>query len=158
MMFSRPDPAAVPLQVLALGLDGTAKLDVLAGTVRVYQVTGAGEVDVLAGTPLVRVGTTSTWRYYWEPVALPAGQYVAEYHLVDAQVQECVVTEDLSVHDIALQGDLALVRQMQTGRWHIVGDQMIFYGDDGTTPILTCDLRDQAGLPSMESVFERVPV
>jgi hypothetical protein len=34
---------------------------------------------------------------------------------------------------------------------------MIFFGPDETTPILTFDLKDQAGLPTMENVFERVP-
>ncbi len=157
MILLRPDPAAVTLQVLATGLDGAPKLDVVSGTVRVYQVTGAGEVEALPVTALAHVAGTGTWRLQWAPVALAVGQYVAEYRLVDVYGQECVVPEDVTVHDLAVQADLALVRQVETGRWRIVANQMIFYGDDGLTPILTFNLKNEAGIPAMDEVFERVP-
>jgi hypothetical protein len=156
-MLLRPNPAQVVLQVLAVDLDGTPKLDVAGAAVRVYHVVGGGEVEVLPLTDLAQVGASSTWRLVWLPPALPVAQYVAEYQLVDANGVLCVVVEDVTVHDLALQADLALVRQVETGRWRILGDQMIFYGTDDVTPILTFDLKDQAGLPTMENVFERVP-
>jgi hypothetical protein len=156
-MLLRPNPVQVVLQVLAVDLDGTPKLDVVAAAVRVYHVAGGVEVEDLALTDLVQVGGSSTWRLVWTPVALPVDQYVAEYQLIDTNGVTCMVTEDVAVHDLALQADLALVRQVETGRWRIIGDQMIFYGPDEVTPILTFDLKDQAGLPTMENVFERVP-
>jgi hypothetical protein len=156
-MLLRPNPAQVVLQVLAVDLDGTPKLDVAGAAVRVYHVAGGVEVEVLPLTDLAQVGASSTWRLVWLPPALPVEQYVAEYQLVDANGVLCMVTEDVTVHDLALQVDLALVRQVETGRWRIIGDQMIFFGPDETTPILTFDLKDQAGLPTMENVFERVP-
>lgn len=54
--------------------------------------------------------------------------------------------------------DVGVIRQVETGRWKIENDTMIFYDDDGVTPILTFDLKDQAGAPSMENVFERILV
>jgi len=157
-MLLRPNPAQVVLQVLAVDLDGTPKLDVAGAAVRVYHVAGGIEVEDLPLTDLAQVGASSTWRLVWLPVALPVEQYVAEYQLVDVNGVVCVVTEEVTVHDLALQVDLALVRQVETGRWRILGDQMIFFGADDVTPILTFDLKDQAGLPTMENVFERSPV
>lgn len=51
-----------------------------------------------------------------------------------------------------------IIKKVETGRWRIVGTQMIFYNTDGTTPLLTFNLKDIAGLPTNENVFERVPV
>jgi hypothetical protein len=157
MILLRPDPSAVTLQVLAVGLDGAPKLDVTAADVRVYAVTGAGEVEALPVTPLVQVTGTGTWRLRWEPTALAVGQYVAEYRLTDILGQTCVVQEDVAVHDLALQADLALVRKVETGRWKIVANTMVFYEDDGITPLLVFNLKNEAGLPAMDEVFERVP-
>jgi hypothetical protein len=88
---------------------------------------------------------------------LAVGQYVAEYRLTDILGQTCVVQEDVAVHDLALQADLALVRKVETGRWKIVANTMVFYEDDGITPLLVFNLKNEAGLPAMDEVFERVP-
>lgn len=45
-----------------------------------------------------------------------------------------------------------------TGRWKIVNNQMIFYDSDGLTPLLTFDLKDQLGDPTVIAAFERLPV
>jgi hypothetical protein len=156
MILLRPDPSAVTLQVLAVGLDGAPKLDVTAADVRVYAVTGAGEVEALAVTPLVQVAGTGTWRLRWEPTGLAVGQYVAEYRMTDILGQTCVVQEDVAVHDLALQADLDLVRKVETGRWKIFANTMVFY-DELDNPILTFNLFNEAGIPSMDEVFERRP-
>jgi len=72
------------------------------------------------------------------------------------------IPEAPSAADIktALEADgskLATIYKIETGRWRIVGTQMIFYDADGTTPILTFDLKDIAGLPTDQNVYERVP-
>jgi hypothetical protein len=157
MILLRPDPSAVTLQVLAVGLDGAPKLDVTAADVRVYAVTGAGEVEALPVTSLVQVAGTGTWRLRWTPTALAVGQYVAEYRMTDILGQTCVVQEDVVVHDLALQADLDLVRKVETGRWKIAENKMTFYGDDGITPLLVFNLKNEAGIPAMDEVFERVP-
>ena len=35
---------------------------------------------------------------------------------------------------------------------------MIFYDDNGTTPLYTFDMKDDAGLPTMANIFERIKV
>lgn len=55
---------------------------------------------------------------------------------------------------------LDLIRKVESGKWKAVGTQMIFYDDDGVTPLLTFDLKDENGNPidASEDVFERIPV
>ncbi len=152
------NPSQVILQVAAQDIDGTPKLNVASGTVRVYHITGAGaEVEDLASVPLVQVGATNTWRYRWVPASLAVDDYFAEYTLVDTNAKTYIGLEDILVRDMATQTDLAILKQVETGRWKIIANQMIFYEDDGVTPLLTFDLKDEGGVATMIDVFERVP-
>jgi len=54
--------------------------------------------------------------------------------------------------------DITLIKKVESRDWEIVGNQMIFYDDDGTTPILTFDLKDSSGNPTMADVFKREKV
>ena len=49
------------------------------------------------------------------------------------------------------------MRQIDSGRWRIFDNQMVFYEDDGVTPLRTFDLFDQNGQPTMTEPFERMP-
>ena len=164
MILYLPNPSEVALQVYALKADGSEKLNVASGTVRVYQIVGGSESTILAATPLAQVGATNKWRYVWNPGSLAAGEYVAEYIITDADALTAKIPEDIIVKDIAkqstlllVQADVDIIKKVETGRWKIVANQMLFYDDDGTTVLLTFDLKDDAGFPSMDRVFERVP-
>jgi hypothetical protein len=171
MILSDLNQNIVVLQVFALNPDGSEKVDVTSGTVRAYSVSGGSESVVLAIVPLVRVGSTNIWRYEWHPFGLPVGQYTAEFVLTDSRGIVTKVGEDVIVRDIATQttvsdvqsrlilaqADLSTVLAVETGRWKIEANQMIFYETDGTTPLLTFDLFDDIGLPNMDRVFERKP-
>lgn len=165
MLMVRPDPVSISLSILAQKPDGTAKTDIVSGSVRVYHVTDAGaEVEDLTATPLVQVGTTSVWRYLWEPASLSEGSYIVEYTLTDALALVGLATEDLNVSDYATQGAQAVmagkvhaIYKIELGHWKIVDNQMIYYELDGSTPYLIYDLFDASGNPSMTKVFERVP-
>lgn len=149
----------VVLQIAAQNLDGTPKLNVVSALVRVFRIDGSGaEIEVLSSTALVRIGSTHVWRYKWNPSSLPVNDYFVEYTLVDSDTLQFIGFEDLTVRDIAVQTDLLVLKQVETGRWKIVANQMIFYDNDGVTPILIFNLKDEAGLPTMNDVFERVPV
>jgi hypothetical protein len=54
--------------------------------------------------------------------------------------------------------DIENILSIQKNRWRIVGNQMIIYQNDNETPMLTFNLYDQNGDPSMTQVLERVPV
>lgn len=57
---------------------------------------------------------------------------------------------------VDMQDALETVKQVETGRWQIVNNQMLFYDTNGTV-ILTFDLLDESGNPTMRQVYERVP-
>jgi len=51
-----------------------------------------------------------------------------------------------------------LVLKIQKNRWKIQNNQMIIYDDNGNDPIVTLNLKNAAGAPSMTEVYERTPV
>lgn len=157
MIIDTVNPAQVVLQVTAQNIDGTPKTTLLSAKVRVYHLVFGSEVDDLVSTDLTQVGVSSIWRYIWAPVALPTGHYTIEYTLVDPDGANFVGIEDIDIRDIAKQVDLEVVKKVEVGRWKIIGNQMIFYDDDETTPLLTYDLFDQHGVPSTLNIFERKP-
>lgn len=159
MIILRPNPSQVILQTLAQNLDGTPKTSLSSADVRVYHIDATGtEIEDLASTTLTQVGSTNTWRYRWQPGSLSVNRYQAEYTLIDNDGAEMVGCEELVVEDFAIQADLLIVKQIESGRWKIVNNQMVFYEDDGVTPLLTCNLYNSAGLPAMEDIYERDPV
>lgn len=164
MILAELNQPNIVLQVIAIELsDGSIKDNVTSCVVRVYYVNGT-ELEILGSTSLSEV-STGKWRYEWEPVSLAVGEFIIEYTLVDDDGITTMINEDLIVRDIATQSllslissDLALVKQIESGRWEIDSNQMIFYDTDNTTPILTFDLFDSNGDPSEDNVFERTPV
>lgn len=164
MQLLLPNPSQIVLQAYALEPDGTEKLNVDSGTVRVFHIAAGSEADDLAATALAQVGGTNKWRYVWLTPGLAAGEYVAEFILTDSGGKTTKFGDEIVIKDIAeqstlvlVQADMTIVKKVETGRWKIVGNQMIFYDDDEVTPLLTFDLKDAGGLPSMTDVFERVP-
>ena len=57
-----------------------------------------------------------------------------------------------AVHDF-----VETVKKIESNRWKITGNQLVVYDDDGLTPLKTFDLKDSAGQPAMENVYERDP-
>jgi len=67
-----------------------------------------------------------------------------------------ISTVNLSVSTI--QTLVQEINDIEKGRWHIVGNQMIFYKPDNVTEIFRCNLFNQASIPSMTNVYQRVKV
>lgn len=63
-----------------------------------------------------------------------------------------------ALEEIEQAADLRFTRFMTTGRWLIDENtnQMIFYKDDNNTEIARFDLKDSAGNPAVDAVFERL--
>jgi Ni2+-binding GTPase involved in maturation of urease and hydrogenase len=49
-----------------------------------------------------------------------------------------------------------MLREIETGKWELVENQLILYKSDNTTEIVRFDLFDQNNDPSMANVFKRV--
>jgi len=172
MIIEQPNPSQVALQATTHNIDGTPKLALASATTRVYHLVGVTETEDLAPTVLSQVGSTNTWRYVWTPTSLAVGQYFVEYTLVDNDGAAFVDFEPLVVKDFAeeasvaaLQGDLTDTKadveflvQMESGKWEIVNNQMIFYNTSGTE-IKRFDLYDINGLLTNGiNMYKREPV
>jgi len=49
------------------------------------------------------------------------------------------------------------IQEIEEGRWKIEDNKLTFYGEDGTTPLVTFNLKDAEGNPTETNVYERVP-
>ena len=64
-------------------------------------------------------------------------------------------TESISVSQLA--SNIDSIKKIETGRWKILNNQMLFYDEDETTVIYTFDLLDSGGNASVTTVYERRP-
>jgi hypothetical protein len=55
-----------------------------------------------------------------------------------------------------IENDISIIKQIETGRWRIVDNQLIFYDNNGSI-LIVFDLKDNLGNPSTVNVFERIP-
>lgn len=56
----------------------------------------------------------------------------------------------------SILADLLVVKKIETGRWKIFNNQMVFYDDDEVTPLFTFNLLNAAGDPTSVDVMERI--
>jgi hypothetical protein len=140
--------------------DGTANTWHTGDNYKVYQIAQCS----ISGGNLVAVDSNGTSINPVTPTAFTQVQLAnsssATLQTLDgATIAEAVWDEPMTGHTAAgTAGEmLGLLQQTAAGRWRIIANQMIFYAVDGVTPILTFDLKDEAGNPSMANVFERVP-
>lgn len=161
MLIVLVNSSSVTLEASVLGLDGSPKQNVASGTVRVFHLVSGSEVIDLAATALVRVGTTNVWRYVWIPGDLPVGNYIAEFQMTDTDGATGTSVEDVAVQDpsgVPAQ-ILQLLRKVETNRWKLFPpNNWVLYDDNQTTPLLQFRTFDQDANPSIEDVFERIPI
>jgi hypothetical protein len=55
----------------------------------------------------------------------------------------------------ALTAMVEFIKQIESGKWKIINNQMIFYKDDNSTELFRCNLYDENGNPTVEGVMER---
>lgn len=98
---------------------------------------------------LVELGN-GLYQYLWNSWASVRSQMavVAEYAVLTPGYE--AVDQDVLM--------FGLVEVIESGRWKITNNQMIFYAKDGVTPLLTFNLYDGYGIPSEVNVKERVKV
>lgn len=65
-----------------------------------------------------------------------------------------------SIYDVvtSMTGTLKSIYDIQYGRWRIVNNKMQFFKEDNSTLIIEFNLLDDAGNPTMDSVFERTRI
>jgi hypothetical protein len=87
--------------------------------------------------------------------AFPTASYAIEQYNVEENNPK--IDDTLRVVT-QMSGTISQLYNVSYGRWKIVSNQMIFYQDDNVTEIMRFNLLDDAGSPTMDSVFERVKV
>jgi len=147
--------ADIVLEILPKLINGTVNTSITSGTARIFTAITGSEVEALAPTALVEDVSSNIWRYIWSSPGLTAGNYVIEYTLTDGVITG-VYTENLSVG--FMQEEIEKILNIETGRWQITGNQLIFFEPDGTTEITRFNLFDDTGTPTEESPVDRVPV
>lgn len=83
-------------------------------------------------------------------------QLTASIAAVNAAVEQASDVIDATLGGIqSMMIDISVIRDFTAGRWKMQENQMIFYKEDNTTEIARYQLLNDAGKPSMDSVFER---
>jgi hypothetical protein len=80
----------------------------------------------------------------------------AIFALIDSDVMNNLTILQNAI--TASQNDLTYLKQKESGRWKIVNAQLIYYENDGVTPLRTFNLFNSQGEPTSENPYERVPV
>ena len=107
-----------------------------------------------------------------QPMIIPTlGEYTVTVHIEKSSLTQKIITgsgvtqqdkEDIAVEVWTHTDGLKLsdLHDLELGRWKVdkTTKQMTLYKADGQTPLITFDLKDAAGQPSSQDVYERVPV
>ena len=120
----------------------TAKLE---NTKLMFEARGTATTCYVGGGNLVAVNASGVSMFPIEPST-------------NVTVQLTKSSSATLLNQETMASDLAFIKQVEQGRWKIVNNQMIFYDLDGITPIRTFALKDKAGNPAEQSIYERVPV
>ena len=170
MLFAVLGQSFINLQIYINDANGAPRNNISSVSVKIYQYDGAGKHEILNVSLSKDADIDNLWRYLWPSSSLLAGEYTAEYLIEDNSGMITYVGEDIIIKDIAQQStlnevrslilvsqtDLAIIKKIETGRWRIQANQMVFYDEDGVTPFMVFDLKDDDGLPTMTNVFERL--
>lgn len=73
-------------------------------------------------------------------------------------VEDSLYVADPVTVEVDWVTDVTTIKNIETGRWKVTGNQLILYDTDGTTPLYTFDLKDSAGNATESNPFERTPV
>jgi hypothetical protein len=66
----------------------------------------------------------------------PAGEYDTDMAHLDVDVSSRASAADVAT----LTGDISFIKDIEGGRWHLTGGQMIFYKNDNTTEVARFDI------------------
>lgn len=130
-------------------MDVSGSIVVPRTTAGVYQLTsGSGLYAAYISFPNHFRG-----QVLWDTgAAFPTASYAVEHYNVEENNPK--VDDTLRIL-MMMSGTLASLYDIGFGRWHIVGNQMVFYKEDNLTEVVRFNLFDDTGTPSMDAVFQR---
>ena len=159
-VFSVLDSAGSPI----LGLSGTWTS--LSGVESGLPVTPASAAIVELSSGLYQ--TTIDWVSVVAADALIDGEAVVgvidwgatvsgpeRYTYASFNTRDYAPHKDTNVLS-SVSADVEVVKEIQTGRWEISGNQLVLYKSDNTTVIATFNLFDKNGSPTGDAPYSRV--
>ena len=132
-------------------------IDLNSGQVKLDMTGEFGDAGITNGIIVVRgigkVIEATTGEY------LSTGYYGGLYLLNETMNQENI-SSSVWEYSAALQlmADVAFMKDIEGGRWHVVDNQMVFYNEDNVTEIARFSLLDSEGQPTETTVAQRVRV
>ncbi len=125
--------------------NGTPKTG-LSATIDVWKIDGTQTVTAQAMTEVA------------------GGFYVYDYTTYDEDEDYCIRADSVTltgsdryVYSSNETAGVGKILKIEKNKWKIIGTQMLFYDDDGTTVLYTFDLKNKSGTPTDRDVFERAP-
>ena len=119
-------------------------------TLNLFKSTGTKYLDSKTMTYIT--GSNGLYQYaFTSPSSM--SRMIAD---VSATSPTAYGTESISVSQWA--SNIDSIKKIESGRWKIQNNQMLFYDEDETTVLFTFDLLDGSGNPSATTVYERRPV
>ena len=70
----------------------------------------------------------------------PAGEYDTEMANLDAAITSRAPANEYDAILATMSGDITFIKDIEGGRWHLTGGQMIFYEDDNVTEVARFDI------------------
>jgi len=68
------------------------------------------------------------------------------------------ISNKIGTPSSTIADSIALIIKIESGRWRIINNQLIFYDEDRISKLFVFDLFDKDGNPSATTVYERRPV
>ncbi|MEK0335826.1 MAG: hypothetical protein QQN41_00115 [Nitrosopumilus sp.] len=81
-----------------------------------------------------------------------------EDYVIRADGTSTLKGSDRYVYSTNETAGVGKILKIEKNKWEIKDNQMIFYDDDGTTPLYTFNLQNKAGGKTDRDVYKRVPV
>ncbi len=137
---------------------GYTLMDVSGSTITVRTTTNV--YQLMSGTGIYAAYITFPddfrGQLFWDTgMAFTTASYAAE----QVNVEENNPKVDDTLRAVTqMSGTISQLYNISYGRWKIVSNQMIFYADDNATELVRFNLFDDAGVPTMDAVFERQKV
>lgn len=128
-------------------------IDFLSGRIIIDSTVTAGTFYLRGVAEISEDNSTGT-TVYSAPLTNPAT--VADQVWDEAMVEH-ILAGSFGKAEGSVFTDVELIKKIESGRWKIINNQMIFYDDDDLTPLITFNLFDKAGQPAEDDVYERDP-
>lgn len=137
---------------------GYTLMDVSGSIVAPRTTTGVYQLESGSGLYAAYVSFPDNFRgqIMWDTgTAFVSKSYAVEQYNVEENNPK---VDDTFRMVTQMSGTIAQLYDISFGRWHIVGNQMVFYKEDNVTEVARFNLFDDTNTQSMDAVFQRTRV